>query len=290
MSTNGQVLARAREFLYANARAVERALYEVAFEDADPARFARSLAAYQNADGGFGHALEPDLRAPASQPLATETALLMLRRAGVRRVDIADAACAFVAQASAPDCALPAFVPGALDYPAAAHWQAGFGAVPTLDRTCGIAALLAWHGARHEWLGRAIEACKAHIARSTSDEAHHLLYRAWFASIVLEGAARERALADIAKALPRAELFVPETPVARYGITPLGFAPRPDEPMRDRFPAASIEAHLDDLVRAQQGDGGWPIHFPPPSEGAHVEWRGYFTLEALLTLRAYERA
>ena len=41
-----------------------------------------ALRGYRNADGGFGHALEPDLRSPGSQPSATLYALEMLGEAG----------------------------------------------------------------------------------------------------------------------------------------------------------------------------------------------------------------
>ena len=34
-----------------------------------------AVAAYRNDDGGFGHGLEPDKLAPASQPLDVEVAL-----------------------------------------------------------------------------------------------------------------------------------------------------------------------------------------------------------------------
>ena len=41
-----------------------------------------AVAAYRNADGGFGHALEPDVRDPASQPAATEMALRIMDETG----------------------------------------------------------------------------------------------------------------------------------------------------------------------------------------------------------------
>ena len=147
-------LARARAFVYANARRVDRALFETVFESCDGDALVAALSAYRNGDGGFGHALEPDLRTPSSQPLHTETALLMLKQAGIRRPDIADACCDYLAGIARADEALPAFTAGALDYPAAAHWQAGFGAQPSLDRTCGIVASLAWHGAKHPLVRR----------------------------------------------------------------------------------------------------------------------------------------
>ena len=73
----------AAEFLAARARVLDRRVFQRLFRGgaAEPVRDA--VAAYRNADGGFGHALEPDCRAAASQPAAVEMAL--------RIMDLADA-------------------------------------------------------------------------------------------------------------------------------------------------------------------------------------------------------
>jgi hypothetical protein len=89
--------------------------------------------------------------------------------------------------------------------------------------------------------------------------------------------------------LPGAEFYVAETPVVRYGLTPLHFAPTPDELTRSWFDDATIARHLDDLAQAQLADGGWTIRFAPPTPAAAIEWRGHFTLEALRQLRAWGR-
>ncbi len=89
--------------------------------------------------------------------------------------------------------------------------------------------------------------------------------------------------------LDRAEFYVGDVPVIRYGLTPLHFAPSPGRTSRGVFDEVLIQRHLDDLVECQSGDGGWPIRFQPPSEGATLEWRGHCTVEALATLRAWGR-
>src|SRR5689334_19328631 len=67
-----RILATASDFLWRNARLLERHLFAYHFADgsSDPVRAA--LRAYQNADGGFGQALEPDKRCPDSQPIDVE--------------------------------------------------------------------------------------------------------------------------------------------------------------------------------------------------------------------------
>jgi hypothetical protein len=280
---------RARTFIYANARRVDRAAYEVAFDGASAGTLGSAIDAYRNADGGFGHALEPDLRTPHSQPLHTEAGLALLRDAGVRRPDVATECCRYLASVATPDCALPAFVSGALDYPAAPHWQSGFGSVPTLDRTLGAVALLTWHGAEHAWLQQATQRCLQHLETANIDEAHHLRYAFDAAVVLMDAGSRLALLQRLRRALAGAQFFVEDTPVTRYGLTPLHFAPHPNSAARAVFDDALFERHLDDLLESQCADGGWPIRFQSAGEGAAIEWRGSVTLEALLRLRAWGR-
>jgi hypothetical protein len=73
---------RARDFVKAHARPIDRALFEMSFEGAPPERVLDELAAFQNDDGGFGHAMEPDFRLRASSPMATSAGLHYAAEAG----------------------------------------------------------------------------------------------------------------------------------------------------------------------------------------------------------------
>ena len=63
------VVNRAHDFMLRNARLLERRLFEATWTGGPSAAVVAALAAYQNADGGFGAGLEPDKRDPASQPV-----------------------------------------------------------------------------------------------------------------------------------------------------------------------------------------------------------------------------
>ena len=67
--------AKARAYLQRQARPLEQALFRYHFEDGPALDVWQELAAFQNEDGGFGRALEPDLRTPTSSALATGNAL-----------------------------------------------------------------------------------------------------------------------------------------------------------------------------------------------------------------------
>lgn len=75
----------ARAFIVSHARPVDLAVYRYFFEQGDRARVMEELAAYQNADGGFGHGLEMDFLNPASSPIATNDAIITLHRVGALR-------------------------------------------------------------------------------------------------------------------------------------------------------------------------------------------------------------
>lgn len=62
---------RAKQFIMTNGRALERARFQFMFENGAKEDVIEQLKAYQNEDGGFGHAIEPDFWAPTSSPMAT---------------------------------------------------------------------------------------------------------------------------------------------------------------------------------------------------------------------------
>lgn len=70
-----------------NAREVELALWRCLFEGGSSEAVANALLAYQNEDGGFGHALEADNWNPGSTPITTDRALIYLRMAGYEALE-----------------------------------------------------------------------------------------------------------------------------------------------------------------------------------------------------------
>jgi hypothetical protein len=69
----------------------------------------------------------------------------------------------------------------------------------------------------------------------------------------------------------------------------LDWAPAPDAYARSFIADSVLEEHLTALEHSQSDDGGWPLSWPALSPAAEMEWRGYLTLQRLLTLRAYGR-
>jgi hypothetical protein len=69
---------QAKDLIFRQGRLLERQLYRYFFEDGDRTSCLKALLGYQNADGGFGNGLEPDLLCPDSTAIGAESALFVL--------------------------------------------------------------------------------------------------------------------------------------------------------------------------------------------------------------------
>src|SRR5204862_6776857 len=100
-ATSPDVDAAAR-FLAGNARVLDRRRSERLFAGGEARPVRDAVAAFRNADGGFGHALEPDGRTPGSQPAAIAMALEILDEADAWDEELVAGACEWP-DANAPD-------------------------------------------------------------------------------------------------------------------------------------------------------------------------------------------
>lgn len=81
------VYDKARAFIYRNARPLDMARWQYHFENGGKEAVLAALSVYQNKDGGFGHALEPDAWNPNSSPIQTWAATEILREVGLTDKD-----------------------------------------------------------------------------------------------------------------------------------------------------------------------------------------------------------
>ena len=292
MTTSGDSFNAARAFLFGEGRVLERRLFAIVFEGADPAGAVEALRAFRNPDGGFGHGLEPDKRCPASLPIDVEGAFDALLVAGPAAVSEAatmiSAACDWLATVAAPDGAVPLSFPVAEGYPRAEHWSE-WTYTPGLNPTAGLAGRLHRMGYGHPWLDRATGWCWTRLEGGFDEDAHALREVAAFLAHVPDRGRAAEAGAPFGEWLAKAAWYRADPDDPAYGVTPLDFAPEPDGPWSHLFAADLIERHLDRLQRDQQPDGGWAITWEPPGTVATLEWRGIMTLSALRVLRAYGR-
>ncbi len=294
-------LQRAEHFVWLTARVLEQRLFAYHFLDgaADPVETA--LDAYRNDDFGYGHALEPDLRGPVSQPLHTARALRVLDAIGRCGGQRAERVCRYLTSVTTADGALPAVHPAQRGYPTAPF-------VPVVDDPPGdllatgpVVGMLHRNQVWHAWLFRATDFCWQRIEAL---EATHP-YEVEAAVAFLDAApdrSRAQAAAERLGRLVREQRLAVLDPDRRESWPlapgyapgehhfPHDFAATPRSLARAWFTEEEIGRSLDFLASRQQEDGGWPVTWRQWAPGTALEARPMVTIEALRTLRAYGRA
>src|SRR5512139_1080525 len=147
-----EILEKGSTFIWQNARLLERAIFDFLFHVGSPDRIIEILRTYQNEDGGFGHALEPDLRATESHPLFVEFALRTLYDCKLRAPAMAYRACDFLSHHADLEQGIPTIFPSARLYPRAAHWHNTHNELPSFERLMGLVGLANWQAVDHPWL------------------------------------------------------------------------------------------------------------------------------------------
>ena len=277
----------AARFIAGHARVLDRRRFERLFQGGDARPVRDAIAAFRNADGGFGHALEPDGRTPASQPAAIAMALETLHEADAWDEELVAGACEWLA-ANAPDEGGVSFVePTVEGWPHAPWWQAEEGRPASFFSTGKIAGTLHARHVEHPWLDRATELLWRRIDELDDPGPYGLRGVVAFLDHVPDRGRAETALERVG---PLVSDTVALDPAAEGEVhTPLDFAPNPDSIARRLFDEVAIEAHLGHLAAGQGEDGGWTFNWLAWSPVAASEWRGSLTVDALRTLRANGR-
>ncbi|MYS89842.1 MULTISPECIES: hypothetical protein [Streptomyces] len=293
-------VACAERFVWLTARVLEQRLFAHHFRGgaADPVETA--LDAYRNEDGGYGHALEPDLRGPVSQPLHTAHALRVLDAVGRCAGQRVERMCRYLTSVSTADGALPAIHPSQRGYPTAPF-------VPVVDdppsdllATGPVVGLLHRNEVWHAWLFRATDFCWQAV--ESLEKSHP--YEIEAAVAFLDSAPdrpRAEAAADRLGRLVREHRLAALDPenLDAYPVSP-GYAPgehhfpydyarTPRSLARAWFTDDEMARSLDHLAAQQQEDGGWPVRWRHWAPAPALEARPVVTIEALRTLNAYGR-
>jgi hypothetical protein len=288
-------LAAARGFLAGHARLLDRRRFELLFEAAGAEHALDALRAYRNADGGFGHGLEPDLRAPGSQPAAAWHAFEVF--ADVAPVIAPEAAelCDWLDTVALPDGGLPFALPIEDPSGCGPFWAQADPQAFSLQITALVAAhanRVAAHDpevAGHPWLARATSCClRAIDALEAAPEAYVLAFCVQLLDAVhdREDTAPEL-LARVGEYVPKDGRLPVSGGLPDEALRPLDLAPEPDRPARTLLDEGAVAADLERLAREQEEDGGWSVDFQSYSPAAALEWRGYATVRALSVLRRH---
>ncbi|OXM16299.1 prenyltransferase/squalene oxidase repeat-containing protein [Paenibacillus herberti] len=286
------ILNRAKPFIYNNARLLDRRKYEFYFEGGSKERVIEALRAYQNPDGGFGNALEPDIRCPNSQPVPIEMALMVMDQMDDFDPRMIDGVIRYLKEITLPDGGFPFVFRSASEYPHAPWWAAQQDDQPSINPTGRILGLLYKQKTRTDifqegWFLKNV-AYVWSVVENTQPHGYHDAVH-WI-SFLQHTPEQERAgkiwlifdewvnRSRIIERNPKAEGYVHKV---------LDWAPTRDSYMSKFMTDADFAEHVQVLIRDQQEDGGWSINWPAVSSGGEAEWRGSITIDRLLTLRSF---
>ena len=296
--------ARAKAFIFEWGRPLEQARYLYHFENGTATAVLTQLAPFQNQDGGFGHALEPDMRLPQSSVLATTVGLQILGEIkATSHEPIVQAAMRYLLDTFESDNKVWPIVPSHNnDFPHAPWWhdngniRQNFGQFLANPRAEIVGYLFAYsplvpdgfaQGMAHEII--------SHLQTYTDKVGMHDLacYITTAESPAIPTVLREKLLPKLNHAL----LATVETDPAKWGSytpKPLTYIHYPHSPFATLMPEA-IAANLDDVLTRQQPNGSWSPpwswgdSYPDPWVQAKNEWAGILTLNTLKQLRAFGR-
>ena len=303
-----QAYERAVVFIQSNARPIEQALYAFHFEGAPAEPALTELASYQNSDGGFGKALEPDYRNPASSALATTHGLNYLKQLGCTADHpMVQRAVGYLLESFDREKQLWRIIPPpAFDFPHAPWWIDVDG---SLERTFDnfvvnprprlVSLLLHYAGlVPDDWLAELTEVTIDAIEQfdfSGGGGGDDLVQALALAENPALTAADKGRL--VKKLQPTVVASVSRDPAAwkTYVIEPLKLAPAPDS-LAAPWLSDILPVNLDFRIEQQNEDGSWtPVwswgegRYPAAWKQACQEWAGELTLNHLLQLRAYRR-
>ncbi|MFC7731469.1 hypothetical protein [Actinomadura keratinilytica] len=288
-------VSAAGEFMATHARVLDRRRFELLTSGSgDPAPVLAALDGYRNADGGYGWGLEPDLRAPESQPGAALHAFEVFEDIAPATAPQAGALCDWLAAVTLPDGGLPFVLPLSTTAGTAPWWAGGDPTVSSLQITAVTAAAahrVAVHDpavAGHPWLERATRYCLDAIG--SLEETPHAYVLAFVVRFL--DAVHDTHPQRAAELLQRMRRHIPadgrmrvEGGTEEETLHPLDFAPLPDRPARVLFAPDVIAADLDRLASLQQEDGGWTVDYANISPAGALDWRGHATVRAIDVLR-----
>ncbi len=272
---------KARDFVHANGVMWERALWDYLFDDGPLERVHQCLLCYKNDDGGWGHGLEHDIKAPMSNPLMLEFMLTVIRETKLPVGELLDGTPQWVERVQSPDGSLQN-PPGLLKYPHAPWWQQGGQSIPD-SITGNLTALGLCPPAVHErtkswvlvnltlddvrkneWLFMAYHAYDYYM--SVTDFPDLEMYQSATLENIYACALGHEEKGEMNKLFP---IFQ--------------FADSPESIVAREAPVGLIDRVLDHLQAMQREDGGWD------DEHGLAYWQPYFSTVVLLALQRFGR-
>jgi len=296
---------RANRFLQIEARELEGRLFEFHFGGDEGSRESviEELAGYQNPDGGFGRALEPDVRMQDSSVVATKFALQILIdiEAPAQEKLVRDGIIYLLGAFDKGGAVWPMVPQEVMDAAHAPWWnveglEREFGSYLANPKAGVVRCLLTYQQlVSREFLDEVLETLMEHLERlptemSLFDAMSFLLL---LQSDRLDDGYRAKLRSKLEKTGEKIVASAPEDWLT-FAAKPLWLAPSPEAPLA-KVLEDLVQENLDFEIEHQNRDGSWSptwswgTAYPESWKEAEREWRGILTLAMLRSLRDYNR-
>ena len=291
-------LAAAEAFVREKGRPLDAALLDLTRGRGSADAVLAALVGFQNADGGFGHGLEPDLASPASSAIATSIGLRIQTHleTPARRPTVV-AAIDWLAGALDREAGVWPIV--GQDVELAPHapwwnWSANLAADWNGFRFNPTAEILAHLYRFRDQAPADLLACAETGLRQTLADTTQI-ENAYDLKCAIRLAESDGLPADLARSLEGlVRRSIAAHDPADEHASPFDAAPTPASPFADLVDG-QIEPALTALIAAQAEDGGWTPFWDwsfvdaKAWAKAKADWRGQLTRDALEVLLAYGR-
>jgi len=291
---------KAQHFLATQSRPLEQSLFAYYFQSGSREAVLAELAKFQNTDGGFGHALEPDLRLPDSSVIATTVALQILRSLQAQSDQpLVQGALRYLLDTYDSEQKVWPIAPSnTRDAPCAPWWSDPrafdwrFNPRPEIIGYFYDYADLIPANSRDELI-EAVVVYLESLPDLTDQHDSVSCYARLAETTTLPETIRARILDKLKRMVA---LSISRNPAdwGGYVFKPLKLVHSPDSPFAALL-ADVVALNLDYEIERQGDDGAWGPNwswsgnYPEVWEIARREWQGRLTLDMLLTLRAFDR-
>ena len=294
---------RAKKWIEENGRPLEKTLIKFHFREGASQEDIDTLKTFQNPDGGFGNAMEPDLRTPKSSILGTSIALQVLRSLNLKELgsDIVESAIIFILNNyNVEKMSWRIIPPEAENSPHAPWWNqvdrednfVGFHLNPTAE-------ILGYlynnkHLVPRKLIGILSLKVLTELKSSKEIEMHDFLCcKRLLESKNLDSSFHQNLILELDRLVDSC-VVKDSSKWGGYGLRPLQVVSSPDSPFFGKL-QKPVEENLDYEIDIQDASGAWSPtwswgdSFLNEWEKAKNEWTGIITLEKLVLLNKFGR-
>jgi len=294
-------------WIYRNARPLDLARWQYHFEGGSKEAVVNCLTAYQNVDGGFGHALEADAWNPNSSPIQTFHALEILREIGFtdREHKLVQGILSYLS--SGKDMEGDVWfdnIPSNNEYPHAPWWQVGSESLShdRFNPTAGLAGFVLCYGEkdcrRYEQCLQIAKDGLAYLLQTKTINMHVLM--CFIAMLEYCEQAELTDSIDLVVLKHRLGELVRETITmdtdswaTSYVCKPSNFLNSPDSPFFSEIKEVA-EFEADFIENNRNHEGVWEVtwgwgNYPDEWAISKTWWKGHIAIKNMLYLKNFNK-